>query len=136
VPKLCAGVAINWSIPSDNSRCKRAEKFLRLLCALGVIKVLKRKHWHGPGHPANEATIYGLPQDKVLEPEDDLGRRWYVSSWTRRQGQEEREPSPYPETTCVYYYGHSRFTPEDLEELASEVERLNRAWSPKFHSSG
>src|SRR5262249_28424742 len=40
---------------------------------------------------------YGLPQDQVLEPEGDVGRRWYVSSWTRRQGQEEREPHPYQE---------------------------------------
>ena len=136
VPKLCAALPVRWDVPSDNGRCKRAEKFLRLLCALGVVKVLRKKHWHGPGHPSNEATIYGLPQDKVLEPEGDVGRRWYVSSWTRRQGQEEREPDPYPETTCIYSYGPSRFTPADLEAIGSEVERLSRAWSPKFHSSG
>jgi hypothetical protein len=145
VPTLCASLPVRWEIPSDNGRCKRAEKFLRLLCALGVIKVLRKKHWHDPGHPSNEATIYGLPQDQVLEPEGDLGRRWYLSSWTRRQGQEEREPhpyqeegepSPYPETTCIYIHGRDRFTPEDLEAIASEVERLSRAWSPKFHSSG
>ena len=28
------------------------------------------------------------------------------------------------------------FTEEDLEVLAAEVERLNRAWSPRYHSSG
>jgi hypothetical protein len=136
VPKLCAALPVRWDVPSDNGRCKLAEKFLRLLCALGVVKVLKKKHWHGPGHPSNEATIYGLPQDKVLEPEGDIGRRWYLSSWARRQGQEERGPDPYPETTCIYSYGQGRFTPEDLEEIGAEVERLSRAWSPKYHSSG
>jgi hypothetical protein len=145
VPQLCAPLPVRWDIPSDNGRCKLAEKFLRLLCTLGVVKVLRKRHWHGPGHPSNEATIYGLPQDTVLEPEGDVGRRWYLASWTRRQGQEEgepdpyqeeMEPSPYPEKPCIYSYGPSRFTPADLEAIASEVERLSRAWSPKFHSSG
>jgi hypothetical protein len=36
----------------------------------------------------------------------------------------------------IYSYGRGRFTPADLEAIASEVERLNRAWSPRYHSSG
>ena len=34
------------------------------------------------------------------------------------------------------YCGHPRFTEEHLEVMAAELERLNRAWSPRYDSSG
>jgi hypothetical protein len=132
---LCAGLPIQWSIPSDQGRCKRAEQFLRLLCALGIIKMLRQKHWHGPNHPKNRAAVYGLPKD-VAPPESEVGRDWYYGSWTRHhRGQQETEPETQ-ETTCVYFTDTAPFTEEDLEVLAAELERLNRAWSPRYHSSG
>jgi hypothetical protein len=155
VPQLCAGLPIQWSIPSDQGRCKRAEKFLKLLCALGIVKRLRAKPWHVPGHASNRAAVYGLPQDVAPpEPEPELGRDWYYGSWTRhrrpattqreeaapRQGTPQHtahHPTPQEqETTRIYIYGHPHFTEEDLEVLAAELERLNRAWSPRYHSSG
>ena len=51
VPHLCANLPIFWYVPSDQgTRCKKAEKFLKLLCSLGIIKVVKRKQWFGAGH--------------------------------------------------------------------------------------
>jgi hypothetical protein len=133
VPQLCAGLPIQWSIPSDQGRCKRAEQLLRLLCALGIVKRLKKKHWHGPNHPMNRAAVYGLPKDVA---ESEVGRDWYYGSWTRHhRGQEETEPETQ-ETTCVYFTDTPAFTEEDLEVMAAELERLNRAWSPRYHSSG
>jgi hypothetical protein len=136
VPQLCAGLPIRWSIPSDEgARCKLGERFLRLLCALGIVKLLKEKHWHGPGHSQNRAAVYGLPKD-VAAPESDIGREWYYGSWTRHQrGQQGTEPETHKKT-CIYNYGHPHFTEEDLEVMAAELERLNRAWSPRYHSSG
>jgi hypothetical protein len=134
VPQLCAGLPIRWAVPSDQgARCKRAEKFLKLLCALGIVKRLKKKHWHGPGHASNRAAVYGLPQDVA---ESEVGREWYYGSWTRhRRGQEETERETQ-ETTCVYFTDTPPFTEEDLGVMAAELERLNRAWSPRYHSSG
>jgi hypothetical protein len=44
LPQLCSSLPISWYILSDRgSRCKMAEKFLKLLCSLGIIKVLKGK---------------------------------------------------------------------------------------------
>ena len=135
VPQLCAGLPIQWAIPSDQGRCKRAEKLLRLLCPLGIVKMLRQKHWHGLNHPMNRAAVYGLPQD-VAPPESDIGRDWYYGSWTRHQrGQQETQPETH-KTTCVYFTDTPHFTEEDLEVLAAELERLNRAWSPRYHSSG
>jgi transposase len=77
VPALCGGLPINWFVPSDGgSRCKKAERFLGLLCDLGVIKKVRGKRWCGPGHPDNRAATYGLPQDEAA---CDLGRRWYYA---------------------------------------------------------
>jgi hypothetical protein len=123
-------------VPSDQgARCKRAEKFLTLLCALGVVKRLQKKQWHGPGHPKNRAAVYGLPKD-VAPAESEVGREWYYGSWTRHhRGQQEKEPETQ-ETTCFYFTDTPPFTEEDLEVLAAELERLNRAWSPRYHSSG
>jgi hypothetical protein len=135
VPQVSAGLPIQWSIPSDQGRCKRAEKLLRLLCALGVVKLLKKKQWHGPGHWENRAAVYGLPRD-VAPAESEVGRDWYYGSWTRHhRGQQETEPETQ-ETTCVYFTDTPHFTEEDLGGLAAELERLNRAWSPRYHSSG
>jgi AcrR family transcriptional regulator len=133
VPQLCAGLPIQWAIPSDQGRCKRAEKLLRLLCALGIVKLLQKKQWHGPGHPMNRAAVYGLPQDVA---ESEVGREWYYGSWTRHhRGPQERHPEAH-KTTCVYSTDTPAFTEEDLGGLAAELERLNRAWSPRYHSSG
>jgi hypothetical protein len=74
----------------------------------------------------------------VAPPESDLGREWYYGSWTRhqhRRGQQETEPETH-KTTCIYSTDTPPFTEEDLEVMAAEVERLNRAWSPRYHSSG
>src|SRR5262249_8714758 len=77
VPALCRDVPNNWFVASDNgNRCKKAERFLALLCRLGLIKVITPKRWCGPGNPNNRAARYGLPQD---ETSCDLGRRWYYS---------------------------------------------------------
>jgi hypothetical protein len=135
VPQLCAGLPIQWAIPSDQGRCKRAEQLLRLLCALGIVKLLKKKQWHGPGHVENRAATYGLPKD-VAPPESEVGRDWYYGSWTRHQRGQEGTERETQETTCVYFTDTPRFTEEDLGVMAAELERLNRAWSPRYHSSG
>jgi hypothetical protein len=96
---------------------------------------LQKKQWHGPGHSKNRAAVYGLPKD-VAPAEGEVGRDWYYGSWTRHQSGEQATGPETLETTCIYHYGHPRFTEEDLEVMAAEVERLNRAWSPQFHSSG
>ena len=68
--------------------------------------------------------------------ESEVGRDWYYGSWTRHhRGQQETEPETQ-ETTSVYFTDTPPFTEEDLEVMAAEVERLNRAWSPRYHSSG
>ena len=113
----------------------RAEQFLRLLCALGIVKLLKKKQWHGPGHWKNRAAVYGLPQD-VAPPESDIGRDWYYGSWTRHQRGQEGTERETQETTSVYFTDTPHFTEEDLGVMAAELERLNRAWSPRYHSSG
>jgi hypothetical protein len=90
---------------------------------------------HGPGHSKNRAATYGLPQD-VAPAESEVGRDWYYGSWTRHhRAQQGTEPETL-ETTCIYCYGHPRFTEEHLEVMAAELERLSRAWSPRYHSSG
>jgi hypothetical protein len=97
--------------------------------------MLRQKRWHGPNHPMNRAAVYGLPKD-VAATESEVGRDWYYGSWTRHQrGQQETQPETQ-EKRCVYFTDTPHFTEEDLEVLAAEMERLNRAWSPRYHSSG
>jgi hypothetical protein len=97
--------------------------------------MLRQKRWHGPNHPMNRAAVYGLPRD-VAPPESDIGREWYYGSWTRHhRGQQEGQPEAH-KTRCVYFTDTPHFTEEDLEVMAAELERLNRAWSPRYHSSG
>ena len=132
VPHLCAALPISWYIPSDNgTRCKMAERFLKLLCCLGIIKVIKQKEWHGLGHPGNSGTVYGLPKDK---PTSDLGRQWYDSRWTRHLGQER--VGQRGEEESIYITDSSLLTAHDIDDLLLEVERLNRPWKPQYHSSG
>jgi hypothetical protein len=128
VPALCADLPINWFVASDGgSRCKKAEKFLTLLCSLGVIKKVRAKQWCGLGHPKNRATTYGLPQDKATS---DLGRRWYYSCIMGLPAPQEREGE------SIYITDTSAFTDQDISEFVLEVERLNRPWKPQYHSSG
>ncbi len=132
VPHLCARLPIFWHIPSDQgSRCKKAEKFLKLLCNLGVIRVLKPKQWFGANHPDNRATTYGLPKD---EAPSDLGRQWFHSTWTRYKP--EVVAGGEQEKRSIYFTDFISFNDCEIEAFALEVERLNRPWTPKFHSSG
>jgi hypothetical protein len=81
----------------------------------------------------NRAAVYGLPKDVA---ESEVGRGWYYGAWTRHhRGQQERQPEAH-KTRCVYSTDTPPFTEEDLEVMAAELERLNRAWSPRYHSSG
>jgi hypothetical protein len=132
MPELCGSLPISWYILSDQgSRCKKAEKFLKLLCSLGILKVLKEKQWFGVGHPNNRATTYGLPKDEATS---DLGGRWFYSTWTRHKqavvagGEQEQDG--------IYFTDFLPFNDSVIEACALEVERLNRPWMPKFHSSG
>jgi hypothetical protein len=132
VPQLCAGLPISWHIPSDaGTRCKKAEKFLALLCRLGVIKVVQPKEWHGPGHPANRAFRYGLPTD---QSSSELARRWFSQTNTRFLGEDEQRGEGKEKS--IYIRDFAPFTDQDLEEFYLEVERLNRPWKPQYHSSG
>jgi hypothetical protein len=131
VPHLCAALSISWYIPSDEgTRCKKAERFLKLLCRLSIIKLIKPKQWYGPGHPANSGAVYGLPKDTATS---DLGRQWYQTWWTRIVG-EQRAVRVKGES--IYITDSSRFIPLDITEVILEVERLNRPWKPQYHSSG
>src|SRR5262249_1345091 len=127
VPKLCADLPINWFVTSDGcSRCKKGERFLSLLCSLGIIKLIKSKRWCGPGHPHNRAATYGLPQDKTI---CDLGRRWYEACQDLPESQERKRES-------IYITDNSAFTNQDITEFILEVERLNRSRKPQYHDSG
>src|SRR5262249_10620819 len=129
VPHLCGKLPINWHIPSDEgTRCKKSEKFLTLLCTLGVIKVLKPKRWRGPGHADNRAATYGLPKD---EAPGDLGQRWFYSNWTRHTPEVTNDLNP--EEQSIYFTDFLLFKDLGDEEFALEIERLNRPWMPKFH---
>jgi hypothetical protein len=133
LPPLCADLPISWRVPSDNgTRCKKAERFLSLLCSLGVIKVLRPKQWYGVGHPANRAAVYGLPKDETVSA---LGRRWYYAHWTRHSPQDSAAGGR-GEGEGIYIRDISPLTEQDIDELILEVERLNRPWKPQYHSSG
>lgn len=132
VPQLCAGLPISWHIPSDaGTRCKKAEKFLALVRRLGIIKVVRPKEWHGPGHPANRAVTYGLPKD---ECSSELARQWFFKRDSRFFGEDGDRGEGKEES--IYIRDFSPFTEQDLEEFCLEVERLNRPWKPQYHSSG
>jgi hypothetical protein len=127
VPALCGDLAINWFVASDNgTRSKKAERFLTLLCRLGVIKVIQPKRWCGKGDPRNRAAQYGLPQDKTTS---DLGKRWYYSR-LGLPAPEERERG------CIYVTDNSVFMPLDINDLILEVERLNHSWRPQYQDTG
>jgi hypothetical protein len=127
VPGLCGDLPINWFVTSDSgTRCKKAERFLALLCSLGIIKVLRRKRWSGPGHPANKAAMYGLKQDK---PTSDLGRRWYYACMGLLAPEERERES-------IYITDNSVFSSQDINDFVLEVERLNRHWKPQYQDSG
>jgi hypothetical protein len=133
VPQLCAGLPITWHIPSDaGTRCKKVEKFLALLCRLGIIKAVRPKAWHGPGHPANRAVTYGLPKD---ECSSELARRWFFQRDTRFLGEAEGRGAD-GEEEGIYLRDFSPFTDQALEEFDLAVERWNRPWKPPYHSSG
>ncbi len=132
VPQLCAGLPISWHIPSDaGTRRKKAERFLALLCLLGTIKVVRPKEWHGPGHLANRAVTYGLPQD---EASSELARRWFTRRDSRFFGEDNRGADGKEES--IYLRDFAPFTDQDLEEFYLGVESLSRPWKPQYHSSG
>jgi hypothetical protein len=127
VPSLCGDLPINWFVATDGgSRCKKAEKFLALLCGLGVIRRLRRKRWCGPGHPKNRAAVYGLKQDETTS---DLGRRWYNACLGLPAPQERGRGS-------IYITDNSVFTPQDTNDFVLEVGRPNRRWRPQYQDSG
>jgi hypothetical protein len=127
VPSLCGDLPINWFVASDGgSRCKKAERFLALLCGLEVIKLLRRKRWCGPGHPNNRAAMYGLKQ---YETTSDLGRRWYNACLGLPARQERGRGS-------IYITDNPVFTPQDVDDFVLEVERFNRRWRPQYQHSG
>jgi hypothetical protein len=122
VPVLCADLPINWFVASDGgSRCKMAEKFLALVCSLGIITMLQEKQWHGPGHPKNRGALYGLPKDEVVA----FNVRWLT---TVVRGEAKGE-SIYITDTPVSSEPYS-------DVLLPLIERLNRPWKPQYHSSG
>jgi hypothetical protein len=127
VPSLCGDLPINWFVTSDSgTRCKKAERFLALLCSLGVIKLLRKKRWCGVGNPGNRAAMYGLPQDKTT---CDLGRKWYYACQGLPAPQErEREG--------IYIRDNSPFTEDVINDFVLEVERLNRHWKPQYQDTG
>jgi hypothetical protein len=127
VPSLCGGLPVNWFVASDSgTRCKKAERFLALLCGLGIIKVIRPRRWCGPRHPRNRAAAYGLRQDRSS---CDLGRRWYCAC----QGL----PAPQGgEKGGIYITDSSAFTDQDISEFVLEVERLNRPWKPQYQDTG
>ena len=119
VPVLCAGLPINWFVASDNgTRCKKAEKFLGLVCSLGIIKKIAEKQWFGLNHPRNKAAMYGLPKDADCQ---EVGR---YSGWGEGEGE------------SIYYTDSSVFSESVIEPFVLEIERLNRPWKPQYHSSG
>jgi hypothetical protein len=122
VPVLCTDLPINWFIASDaGSRCKMAEKLLDLVCSLGIIKMLQKKQWHGPGHPKNRGARYGLPKDKVVA----FSMRW-LTVLGRGEGKGE----------SIYITDKSFLSDPDVEVFVPVIERLNRPWKPQYHSSG
>jgi hypothetical protein len=127
VPGLCGGLPITWFVPSDGgSRCKKAERFLALLCSLGIIKKVRGKRWCGPGHPGNRAATYGLKQDETT---CDLGRRWYYASLGLPAPQEGGGDG-------IYITDNSVFTPQDINDFVLEVERLSRPRKPQYRDTG
>jgi hypothetical protein len=127
VPGLCGGLPINWFVASDGgSRCKKAERFLALLCGLGVIRKVRSKRWCGVGNPGNRAATYGLPQDRST---CDLGRRWYYASLGLPAPQEG-------EGASIYITDNSVFTSQDISVFVLEVERLNRPRMPQYRDTG
>jgi hypothetical protein len=127
VPGLCGGLPITWFVASDGgTRCKKAERFLALLCGLGVIRKVRGKRWCGVGNPGNRAATYGLPQDRST---CDLGRRWYYASLGLPAPQEG-------EGGGIYITDNSVFTDQDISDLVLEVERLNRSWKPQYRDTG
>ena len=103
--------ALRRSLKGDRGTREKAERFLALLCRLGVIKVIRPRRWCGPGHRHNRAAAYGLPQDKTA---CDLGRRWYSSCLGLPAPQEG-------EGGGIYITDNSAFTDEDIE-LAAKRE--------------
>jgi hypothetical protein len=133
VPHLCAGLPICWKIPSDeNRRCKKAEKFLALLCKLGIIKIIHHKRWFGDGSPGNRAVTYGLPKDEGSVR--DRARRWLEAQAAGKSFYSS--PDGEGGGGGIYLRDFSPFTQEDVEEFVLELERLNRPWKPQYHSSG
>lgn len=122
VPVLCEDLPINWFVASDGgSRCKKAEKFLTLVCSLGIIKVLQERQWHGPGHPKNRGAKYGLPKDDVA----GCYLQW-PRLMNRGEGQWEG----------IYITDKSVFSEPDIAVFLPEIECLNCPWKPQYHDSG
>jgi hypothetical protein len=115
VPHLCAGLPISWHIPSDEGkRCKKAERFLALLCKLGIIKVYQSKAWYGDGHPRNRAARYELAKDEL-----------YHERQTEHEGER-----------CIYITDNSPFSEQHMEEFRLDFRRLNPSLTPQYHDSG
>jgi hypothetical protein len=98
-----------------------AERFLRLLCSLGIIKMIQDKQWHGPGHPKNRAALYRLPKDEVVA---------FNVRWLTTVGRGETKGG------SIYITDKSVSSVPALGALVPEIERLNRPWKPQYHSSG
>lgn len=132
VPHLCQDLAIDWYVNSDMGRCKKAERFLAVLCKHGVIKKLKDRSYFGEGHASNRATLYGLPQDATTS---DLAKRWYYKSNTRHVGAGREEPREAGGGS-IYITDKTRSIGLDMEALALEHERLNGPWGPHYRGVG
>jgi hypothetical protein len=127
VPSLCGDLPIDWFVASDGgSRCKKAEKFLALLCGLGVIRLLRQKRWCGPGHPNNRAAVYGLKRDETAS---ELGRRWYFACLGLPAPQERGEEG-------IYITDNSVFSSQDINDFVLEVGRMDRHWRSQYQDSG
>jgi hypothetical protein len=90
-------------------------------------------------------TDFGLGPDAAQEDQLTGALRWhglarrFTAAERRRLRQAltvcQTRPARQPQD-ATEYCGHPHFTEEDLEVLAAELERLNRAWRPRYHSSG
>jgi hypothetical protein len=127
VPAICTDLPINWFLASDGgTRCKRAEKFLVLLCSLNIIKVIKPKRWCGAGNVNNRATLYGLPKDATA---CDLGKRWYYGC----QGLPDADRT---EEESIYIRDNSALSDDVITDLVLEAERLKQYRQPQYQDSG
>jgi len=62
VPTLCDGLGVGWWYPGeeDAGRCKKGERLLARLVAVGLLHVERQRVWLGPRNTDNRAPVYGL----------------------------------------------------------------------------